>query len=284
MKHKGLFFFILFLIILIGGVGFYFGWIQIQLEENMYAVIFTKLHGYEEDVVEPGAFLWRWDKLIPTNMTIHRFTVTPQEKEISHTGTLPSAGVYTEYLEGNPDFSYNLSFRISFSVRPSYLPALLQEHHVTPDTIGSWYEDVFSRCLTEGTALIEERVEQASENDDTAYLHTSIGSELLDRLSELYPYLEFHAFEPETVRLPDFDLYRKGKEMYMAVMTEKEAAEKEATRRASEYFVTESVRLETLKKYGELLTEYPVLLEYMKLSGVTDIGDIDVDKALSEVE
>jgi len=160
----------------------------------------------------------------------------------------------------------------------------LQEHHVTPDTIGSWYEDVFARGLTEGSALLEERIENASENAVRAYLHTSLGNELLDTLSALYPNIDFHSVTPEDIRLPDFDLYRKGKEMYLAIMTEKQAAESESVKRSSEFFVTESVKLDTLEKYGALLTEYPILLEYMKLNGITDISDIDVREALSEME
>lgn len=284
MKHKGLFFFILFLIIILGGVIFYFGWVQIQLEENTYAVIFTKLHGYEDEVVTPGVFLWRWDRLIPTNMTLHRFTVTPQEKSISLSGTLPSAEVYTTYLEGSPDFSYDISFRVAFTVRPEALPDLLREHHVTPDTIGSWYEDVFSRCLTEGTAMIESRLRQASSGDSPELLQMSLGQDLRERLADLFPMLDVHSVTPETMRLPDFDLYRRGKDMYMALMTEKQESEAGALRQSSEFFVTESVRLDMLKKYGELLTEYPVLLDYMKISGITDLRDIDVQDTLSDVD
>lgn len=284
MKHRGVFFLILFLIILLGGAGFYFGWIQIQLDENSYAVIFTKMHGYDEEVVRPGTFLWRWDRLVPTNMTVHTFTVTPQRKNVSLSGSLPSSDIYASYLEGSPDFSYNLSFRVSFSIRPESLPELLREHHVTPDTLGSWYQDVFSRCLMEGTAMLEEKVEAAASSSPAGYLSTSLGSGLMERLSGLYPQLEFHSILPETIELPDFDLYRQGKSMYLSLMSEKEAAEAESIRRSSEFFVTESVRLDMLEKYGKLLTEYPILLDYMKLGGVTDIRDIEVKEVLSNTE
>ena len=284
MKHKGLFFFILFLIIIAGGLVFYFGWIQIQLEENTYAVIFTKLNGYDEEITEPGTFTWRWDRLLPTNMTIHEFTLRPQEKEISLSGTLPSSDSYSLYLEGAPDFSYSLSFRISFTVRPESLPELVTDYHVTPDTIGSWYEDIFSRCLIEASALLEEGIRDASEGTGTLSVHASLGSDLLNRLSSLYPLIEFHSAEPLSFHLPDFDLYRKGKEMYLSLMSEKEAAESAALKASSDFYVSESVRLDMLKKYGELLTEYPILLDYMKLSGVTDLMDIDIEKAVSEVE
>ncbi|MBN2049342.1 MAG: hypothetical protein JW760_02760 [Spirochaetales bacterium] len=284
MKRRGLFVFFLFIILIIGGLVFYIGWIQIQLDEHSYAVVFTKLRGYEDTVIGPGTFTWRWERLIPTNTRLHIYTLSPQEEQVSISGSLPSADVYGRYLEGSPDFTYDLSFSLSFQIRPDALPALTRDKHITPDTLGSWYKQIISRCQLEATALIQREMRQASENTSSPGFNTTLGNELSSELSNLFPELEFIQVQMQKMRFPDFDLYRKGKEMYMAVMTEKEAAEEEALRRSSSFVVNEEVRLTTLKKYGELLTEYPILLDYMKIGGHTDLRDIDVGEIISQVE
>jgi hypothetical protein len=54
-------FIFLFIILLIaGGCAFFFGWIQILIPAETYAVAFTKTGGFDDEVIEPGKFVWRW--------------------------------------------------------------------------------------------------------------------------------------------------------------------------------------------------------------------------------
>jgi hypothetical protein len=71
----------LIILVVLAGAAFYFGWLQILLPAENYAVIFTKTGGYDETVVRPGEFSWRWQRLIPTNMTVYTFDLHPRSAE-----------------------------------------------------------------------------------------------------------------------------------------------------------------------------------------------------------
>src|SRR6056297_3206225 len=96
----------LILLILIGGAAFYFGWIQFQLDEHTYGVVFSKTSGYEEEVLRPGEFNWRWEALIPTNMTLHEIEVLPRSVDLEKSGSLPSGSIYAQAVEASTDFKY----------------------------------------------------------------------------------------------------------------------------------------------------------------------------------
>ena len=94
-KHRGLRFF-LTLLILLGacGTAFWFGLLSIDLEEGEYGVVYTKLKGYEDQAIKSGDFIWRWEALIPTNLTLHTFTLEPRVVALKSSGTLPSGDYY----------------------------------------------------------------------------------------------------------------------------------------------------------------------------------------------
>ena len=78
----------LLLVVIAAGVAFYFGWIQLQLPADTYGVIFTKTNGFEQNVVKPGTFVWRWQRLLPTNLTLFTYQLKPQESEVAKTAKL----------------------------------------------------------------------------------------------------------------------------------------------------------------------------------------------------
>jgi len=100
----------LIILIIVGGVGFYFGWIQIQLPANTFGVIFTKTNGYEASVVRPGTFEWRWQRLLPTNLTLYTYTLAPQSTNVTVAGTLPGLSIVNSSRE-HPLFPISLRFR-----------------------------------------------------------------------------------------------------------------------------------------------------------------------------
>ena len=53
----------LFVLVVIAAAVFFFGWVQFQIPPDAHGVIFTKTNGWEEEVVDPGTFVWRWQSL-----------------------------------------------------------------------------------------------------------------------------------------------------------------------------------------------------------------------------
>ena len=94
------------IIVLLGVAGTMFvaGWIQILLPAATYAVLFSKTGGYDARVIAPGTFAWRWERVIPRNVTLYYFAVQPVTVAIPIRGQLPSADTVASVLPGNVDF------------------------------------------------------------------------------------------------------------------------------------------------------------------------------------
>ena len=90
----------------------------------MYAIRSYYVH---QTVIEPGNFAWNWERLLPTNSTLKVFALAP--RSVSHTsaGVLPSGKLFAGGMEGNPDFSWNVSLTVTARLDPAKLPALLKD-------------------------------------------------------------------------------------------------------------------------------------------------------------
>ncbi len=131
--------FLFVVIVIIAGVVFYFGWIQIKLEEDSYAIVFTKTNGWEEEHISPGEFAWRWQRLIPTNLTLHEFPITPHATSATLRGNLPSGSTYGALLETANPFSFVISVDVIYRIRPASLAHLVRDDGLRSDTLGIYY-------------------------------------------------------------------------------------------------------------------------------------------------
>ena len=242
---------VLVILVILGGAAFYFGWVQILLPPEHYAVVFTKTGGYDQDVIPPGQFVWRWERLIPTNMTLHIFDLTPRSKEVSFRGSLPSADLYSSVLPDNPDFSVSGTVHLQFAVAPDSLPALVSEKKLSPEGLDDFYsaraEDISARVMD---AVQEIRTDMLS------------GAELDRRQSYR-----------DLVQIRD----RSREQAIANQASEQVRAENSRDR--------QEANLELLKEYGKLLNEYPILLKALavqKLSGeqLKNIPELDLDTIL----
>lgn len=259
-RPRALFFFIiLFLFLIIGGTVFYLGWIQIHLGPDLYAVAFTKTGGWDESVMTPGKFIWRWERLIPTNMTLYKFPLKPVSTRIQTQGSFPSADLYSSLLENPSGFSYSLELSLNFSIKPDNLPSLVTENSLTPDNLDTWYEGIkasLTNRITEGI------INLANSSPDKLL---TINRNIEDLIITAFPYLDFSEILVLDLNIPDLDLYEKTREKYFEVMEAKSAALIRSLEAAVEKQSQEASRFELLTKYGQLLTEYPILLDYLTL-------------------
>jgi hypothetical protein len=255
----------LILLLIIAGTVFYFGWVQIRLPEHTYGVIFTKTSGYHPNVVRPGTFVWKWERLIPTNFTMHRFTVEPHTVRVSQEGTLPSAEVYADTLEESPAFDYRFDFTLSYELRPEALPSLVEEEALKPDSMDAWYETRSQEMLAEITSFLSDEIEALDSADPTRLQFGALQERLLETLRAENPGLEVKNLVISQLELPDFELYFSAREFYFELLDTRRAAEKETMERSRSWRVSEEAKLEVLGEYGKLFTEYPGLIRYLAL-------------------
>ena len=276
---------VLVILVILAGVGFYFGWVQIQLPSEHYAVVFTKTGGYDEEVIRPGEFSWRWQRLIPTNMTLYIFDLHPRSQVITFQGSLPSAELYSSILPENPDFTYRGEIDVIFTVAPERLPALVAEQKLVPEQL-----DDFFQAKTE---ILSESILETLRETDTDPADSQALSRLAEReLAASAPDLQITSLKVRVRNIPDSELYELARTSYRELVQTRDRSRAEAVARLAEEQVraenaraAERAELEALREYGELLEEHPILLKAMavqKLSGeqVISIPEFDLESIL----
>jgi hypothetical protein len=276
---------ILILILAAAAVVFYFGWIQIRLPADSVAVVFTKTGGYEEKVIRPGAFSWRWQRLLPTNLTLYRYPLRPYAAELTVEELLPSAAMYARVLPETPDFSFRANVWVRFILRPESLPQLLRDEKLTPDALPDYYRlasDALSRAIAE----------RARRGELAGELGTGSGQiaiTLREEMEREFPRLQILELQVRDLRLPDPQLYALARDSYRSLVEARDRARNTAAAGLAGEREQEASKLESLAAYGELLNKYPVLLKAIYVQHLTGkelvaIPGFDLDKALSGLE
>lgn len=250
----------LVILIILGGVVFYFGWIQFRLPPATYAVLFSKTSGYESDVIRPGTFVWRWQALLPTNVTLLLFPVTRQQSDLTLSGSLPSASLYSEYIAGHPDFSYRLSFTVIYSLRPQALPHLVVHDHLKPSGLDAWYKGIASDCQSIASQFLS-----FDSNEEDLASPQRLQSALAAKLEKAFPSIQFIDVSISTMDLPDLALYAQAKQQYLAVIRAEQSVRESAAIKKTTLNAEAAQKIELLKQYGALFNEYPILLKYLDL-------------------
>lgn len=272
---------ILIVLILAGGTAFYFGWVQFRLPPGTVGVVFTKTSGWDSEVIDAGEFSWRWEALLPTNLTLHMVDIDPVTVGVSSTGNLPSGPLYGGFLEGSPTFEYEVRFDVTYRINPEELPRLLEEGVVEGSDVAAWYDSMNDSIEAEALELVSEAMESVSET--SAGERVSLFAESMEeRLVGAVPDAEIVSVLPRRISLPDIGLYREARELYLGAMEVRGEAIEEAMASASTEEVFEEARLATLRRYGEVLSEYPVLLEYFSLGAEEGVDPLNLGRLRPE--
>jgi hypothetical protein len=259
----------LFILIILGGVIFFFGWVQFRVPPGSYGVMRSKTHGVDPSVLREGEFRWEWYAVIPTNAEITVFTLGAIERPVLVKGDLPSGSIYSAFAGLPMDFSYEFSGSLSFTVKAEALPALMTERGVA----GQEELEVFGGRLADEIASFAVRRLglYVVEGEAAADLLNSgaIGALQTDILGE-YPEIENLFCGIHTARMPDIALYRSARRLYEDYLgAQQKMLETEFASSANRH-LSAQFRLDELAKYGELLTKYPILLQYLAMESGGD--------------
>lgn len=257
-----------FLIVLIfAGTLFIFGWVALFIPIGEYGVLISKTGGIDATVLQAGNFDWRWERLIPTNSQIRTFSAYPQSFSKTITGTLPSAEVYENMLEGNHDFSYRFSVEIIMNIKPEALPAFVRK----TGALDQAALDDYLNAQVESIARAAVQFVLENSMDETGFvIGASLSeTELIDGIQAKtrYPDLLIEAIYINDVKLPDIAMYLQAELTYDVYqraiqVTLSEAAQLQGTQAAENY-----LELERFSRLGLVLTEYPILIEFMSVAG-----------------
>lgn len=280
------------ILLLLGAAGAIFvaGWIQILLPPATYGVLFSKTGGFDPRVMAPGVFVWRWERVIPNNVTLFLFEVQPHSIETRLSGELPSAEAVAGMLPGAAgadDFRYQAAVTVTFAVRPEALPALVSREGLTPDDLAHWTGMKGTAVGRAALELVQRRAPAAALSDLAA-----LEAEIREPLAARFPHLQVLGVRFSDLHLPDLEIYERGRRAYLELMD----AQYEARRAAVIDLAQERERglaaqearraaLQVLREYGVVLQEYPILIQFLALQNSAG-GDalLDLPVPLSATE
>jgi len=257
-------FFRTFLVLaIIAGLVLFFGWAQLGIPPDGYGVIRSKTHGLYPRIVQPGEFQWIWYKLIPTNTKTTVLHLYPVNHAFTAESTLPSGRIYSTFAGIKGDFSWRINGAISFSINPDAIIPLFSANTInSQEDLTSYEKDIAGQI--EG--LIQRYIEQEDLSGEVETLLKDGENPWFEKeIMKQFPFLNNLSLRVKSAKFPDFELYRQAKALYENYMTiQKEYASGNIRDRAKDR-IDAMFRFDELELYGELLTKYPILLEYMAL-------------------
>ena len=260
------FLFVLLFLIIIGGAGFFFGWVKLTVPPGSYGVMRSKTHGLESRVIRDGEFRWVWYKLIPANVDISVYSLGPVKYSIKSSGNLSSGKSYVELAGLDADFSWEISGELNFSLKPEILPELAARENIVNNEGLRKYEEVLAARM--GSFVIQ-RLNSYADAEDEKKLESitlaGANSELNREIEGAFPEIENLYCSLRVVSLPDYALYQSVKALYREYLAQQSSALRLDTLIEAENRIKIRMRMDELTRYGELLTKYPILLQYLSL-------------------
>ena len=270
----------LIVLALVGGAIFFAGWVQFWVPAGKYGVMVSKTGGVNTHPIEPAQFRWQWERLLPTNAKLLTFDLAPTSRVVSASGSLPSAEIYGPMLEGKPDFSWKLDFAITARIAPTALPGLVKSGTVSDQASLAKFADAqveqiandaakaliadMARDLTSFRDIANDRAELAKRVQEIAAKRGTAGIELI-------------AVSVTGAKLPDFALYDLASKTYASYQERRTTLMAETTKAEARNAVADYLEIERFSALGEVLTKYPILIDYL---AVTREGSLEAFKAL----
>lgn len=264
MKSKKGFISFIFIILCAAAV-FVIGWVQLYVPIGTYGVLVSKTSGVDPQVIQQGGITWKWQRLLPTNTVIHLFEAKNEKNTVSVTGTLQSGEIYSALIEGRPDFSYSFTFEIESSVKPESLPGLVKTGAVKTD------EDISAYLLKASKEAAEKVVklilDEMSETTDSLVTIINDENKLLSEVTASSSGVAvITGIKAVRSQLPDVQLYKTAQTVYTAYLEGVKNALLETTGSQLELASDDFLRIERFGKLGKVLTEYPILIDYLAVT------------------
>ncbi|MDR0722402.1 MAG: hypothetical protein LBF75_06355 [Treponema sp.] len=249
---------------IIGGTAFFFGWVQLMVPLGAYGVLRSKTHGVDPEIIRSGAFRWVWYTLIPTNAEIQVFTLDQVSRSLSIHENLPSGKEYASFAGFTLDFAYKLRISFSFTIKPDSLVTLIDTRHILDQAGLDAFETDLStqietftlqrlRIYTTDMAKLEEMLSSGS----IAALEADI--------QRVFPDIENLICSIKTRDFPDISLYQQFRMLYTGYLAKQQEYIQSEQALQPETRMLSHIRFDDLTRYGELLTKYPILLQFLEL-------------------
>ena len=211
-----------------------------------------------------GEFRWLWYKLIPTNVKISVFHVEPVKYIMDYSSILPSGNIYADFVGLKEDFSWDIKAEISFIIDSDMLIKVTSDHNIT-DQHG--LNDYLQNIAQNISAMILRTLSSA--DTDPARLERILSDnpdvQIEREITNRFPEIRNFLFSVHSANFPDFILYKQVRSLYEEFLSEQSEYVASSFGRNAEVHIEARIRFDELERYGELLTKYPVLMQYLAL-------------------
>ena len=272
----------LIILFVLGAVAFGFGYVPFRLEPGERVLMFSRTSGWDEEPLAPGSFSWRWELLIPQNVTFYRFPSEARRVNLTSTTSLPSADLYREYLEGSPVLEERVRMRLRYRISDVGI-AELAPIGVNAEGIASWYDDLDDQLRSVGLDATAVAIRSFLDQDEEIPLGEFVISTIESRIAERFPEIELEAVVVEEIAIPDIVLYRTARETYLDVQGQRRDALLDAVKVTALEHTRQNDRIEVLTRYGEILDRHPVLLDYLEIAAQHNNDPLDVRQLQSRI-
>lgn len=253
------------LIIIASSFAGYFGLVSRKIPDQSIGVIFTKTSGFKSRPVFPGKLYWLPEALLPTNVKIFILPDTTFSKDITISGELQHGSTYSEYLEQETDFSWKVALHLKYKIRPEALPGLLQDEGLREETYASYADSVYKEIAGALTTSYSQLFLNDHFSGGDMFRAEQFKNITSDIFTKDFDQLQLVDTTVTEFNIPDIDLYTRTKEHYMAILSV------QADKLFSDITITaeeksnQTIKIELLKRYGELFSEYPILIDFLGL-------------------
>lgn len=258
------------ILLVIGCVVFFFGWMQFAVPAGNYGVMLSKSGGYYQEPIEPGKFTWRWERLIPTNTKLLIFNLSPLQIEYETQGNLPSSEKFTEIMEKKFDFNWKMGATIFASVKPSKLTTIIKNENIKLQNdldvyIKSKVEESIQKITNEFINYFIQNIQEYKKIEfQNGAFQEKLSTELQQKLGDE---IVVHSvtLSPNFV-IPDFTLYATIRDLYNAYEKTRSEMLIELTTNEARKNASQKFRMDEMKNWGEFLKQYPQLIEFLAVA------------------
>jgi hypothetical protein len=258
---------VLIILIILGGAAFFLGWAQLTVPPGAYGVMRSKTHGVDPRLIREGEFHWVWYKLIPANVNIAVYNLNRVDHPFTLKNTLPSGNTYAAFAGLTADFSYEISAALSFSIKPDALISLVSDNNITDQAGLEDFEgtlaDQIEAFILRNMGFSENTRANAANIEEI--LRTGSSPVLEKAVEENFPYVENVSCLVRAAAIPDFALYRQIRGLYEAFLAQQQEYLSGGMMEKAENRIDSRLRFDELERYGELLTKYPILVQYLAI-------------------
>lgn len=254
---------------LLGTVVFVLGLVKLSVEPGTVGVIATRTNGFELIPSETNTVVWDARHVLPFNFEVLSFSTEFESLNFKFQDLLPQALSLAPLVEEDLNiFSYHIEGYLRFRLREEALIGELQRGALKADGLASYYKEQsaqISSILSEIIINSMDKLVALSQSDATFSQLTQ------SFLEKALLHLEFETVNFTTLELPNLSLYQTALDNLLSKTETSLKAYQQMTVANEQALLEHQQRLQMMREYGQILTDYPILLPYFALIQGADI-------------